>query len=58
MDVEHDYHDSSSVAQKQNLIPYLFLKITAIAAQHCLRGRGLKGQARGAKRDHSDEIGG
>ena len=24
VDVEHDYHDSSSVAQKQNMIPFLY----------------------------------
>ena len=36
----------------------LYLKITAIATQHCLGGGGLQGQARGAKRDHNDEIGG
>jgi len=36
----------------------LYLTITAIAKQHCLGVRGLKGQARKAKRDHSEEIGG
>ena len=39
----------------------LYHEITAIAAQHFFfgggGGGGLKRQARGAKRDHSDEIG-
>ena len=40
----------------------LDLKITAIAEQHCLGGGALggalKGQARGAKREHRDEKAG
>jgi len=33
---------------------FLFLRITATAAQHCLGARGA--EPRRAKRDHSDEI--
>ena len=36
----------------------LDLEITAIAEQHCLGGGALKGQARGAKREHRDEKAG
>ena len=35
----------------------LQLTITAIVAQHCLGGGGLKVQAKRAKRDHIGEIG-